>query len=197
MKPILQIVALFIFLAGPLQANQDGIIVRQSSVHADTSSTSARVGVLNAGSRVSIFGRKGGWKEIFSEEKSIIGWVRSYQVREGAFTEQAKQETQEDSRGFLSGLASFSRKASRFFGSGGNSSSSSGTATIGVRGLSEAEIKSAQPDLEELAKMQQYASNKKRLKKFQLNGQLSSNDVAHIKSAKKNKSGSGAGVIDK
>jgi hypothetical protein len=152
--------------------------------------------LLGAGNRVSIFGRKGGWKEVFSEENSLVGWVRSYQVREGSFSEQARAEPEEDSRGFLAGLASFSRKASRFFSSG-ESGKSSGTATIGVRGLSEAEIKSAQPDFDELAKMQNYASNQSRLKKFQLNGQLSSNDVPHIKSAKKNKSSGGAGASDK
>lgn len=181
MKPYVLTLVLFIFLVAPLQANQDGMIVREAPVYADASSLSRQVGKFRAGSRVSIFGRKGGWKEVYSDEKSILGWVRGYQVREGSYTQQVKQETQQDSRGFLAGLASFSRKASRFFSSK-SSSTSSGTATIGVRGLSEAELKSAQPDFDELAKMQQYSSDSSRLDKFVLKGQLSANEVAHIKS---------------
>ncbi len=186
MKIYIQISVLFVLLVPPLQANQDGIIVRLAPVHSEASSASPKVGQFAAGTRVSLFGRKGGWKEVFSSSKSLVGWVRSYQVREGVVTEQAQVQTpEEDSRGFLSGLASFSRKASRFFSSG-SSSTSSGTATIGVRGLSEGEIKSAKPDLDELAKMQKYASNRARIDQFVLNGQLDANKVKHIK-IKKNK----------
>lgn len=196
MKLYILIPALFILLAAPVQANPDGIIVRLAPIHANASSTSPQIGQLSAGIRVNIFGRKGGWKEIYSEEKSIVGWVRSYQVREGNYTKHVQQETQEDSRGFLSGLASLSRKASRFFTTG-DSNTSSGTATIGVRGLSEEQIKLAQPDFDELAKMQQYSSNQSRLDKFKLNGYLRANDVKHITLKKKKKSSSGAGNLNK
>lgn len=188
MRNYFQVLALGLLLTAPALANQDGLIVRLSPLHDKASSTSQRVGQLSAGSRVTIFGRKGGWKEVFSEEKSMVGWVRSYQVREGNYAEQAPKETEEDSRGFLAGLASFSRKASRFL-TGNNSSTSSGTATIGVRGLSEAEIKSARPDFSELEKMQQYSSNRSRLDRFVFKGQLSANDVPHIGSKKKSSSG--------
>ena len=197
MKNPLQILALnfFLFLPALSMADQQGIIVRQAPVHADASSLSQRIGQLAAGSRVKIFGRNGGWEEVFSEQSEIVGWVRSYQVREGDYTEPTViEEAEEDSRGFLSGLASLSRKASRFFSSD-SSSTSSGTATIGVRGLSEAEIKSAKPDLEELSKMQQYASNQSRMKKFRQSGHLRANDVKHIDpDAKQNSSSSGSGT---
>ena len=87
-----------------------------------------------------MFSRQGGWKEIFADEKAILGWVRSYQVREGNFEPTVQTESKSDSRGFLAGLASFSRRASGFFKSS-SGRTSSGTATIGVRGLSEEEIK--------------------------------------------------------
>jgi hypothetical protein len=197
MKHPLQILALsfLLFLPAPSMADQQGIIVRQATVHADASSVSQRVGQLAAGSRVKIFGRNGGWKEVFSEQAEIVGWVRSYQVREGDYTEPAViEEAEEDSRGFLAGLASLSRKASRFFSSD-SSSTSSGTATIGVRGLSEAELKSARPDLEELAKMQQYASNQSRMKKFKQSGHLNANEVRHLDpDAKQNTSSDGSGA---
>jgi hypothetical protein len=197
MKNPLQILALSFLLLLPVlsMADQQGIIVRQAPVHADASSLSNRVGQLAAGSRVKIFGRNGGWKEVFSEQTEIVGWVRSYQVREGDYTEPAViEEAEEDSRGFLAGLASLSRKASRFFSSDSRSTSA-GTATIGVRGLSEAELKSAKPDLDELAKMQQYASNQSRMKQFKQNGHLNINDVKHIDpSAKQNSSSGGSGT---
>jgi len=183
MKRFLQILAVFILLVAAVQA-QDGIIVRRASVYVDASNLSSPVGQIQAGSRVSVFGRKGGWKEIFSEEKSVVGWVRSYQVREGDFAPQVETETKSDSRGFLAGLAAFSRKASGFF-KRDSSSTSSGTATIGVRGLSEAEINSAVADFAELEKMKQFASNPKRVSGFANQGALAALKVPHFSGPKK------------
>ena len=162
-----------------MQADQQGIVVRQAKVYADANSASGQVGKVAAGTRVSIFERRGGWQEIFSEERSMIGWVRSYQVRESKGGSQVITAQKEDSRGFLSGLAALSRKASGFF-TQDNSATSSGTATIGVRGLSEAEINSAQANFEELEKMKKYTSSGKRMTSFVEAGGLNANAVAHI-----------------
>ena len=188
MKSFLQILtSLLLLLAVSVQASQQGVVVRLAPVHAKANAGSALVGQLSPGTRVSIFSRQGGWKEVYSEPQQLVGWVRSFQVREGQVVQQTSQaKTESDSRGFLSGLASFSRKASRFF-RGSGSSTSSGTATIGVRGLSEEELKSAKPDLEQFAKMKQFASDGTRVAKFKLDGQLSEQQVAHIKKKKKKK----------
>ena len=164
----------------PAAASQDGVVVRSAAVYSDASSTSHKVGKLTAGTRVTLFSRKGGWQEVFAEQQETIGWVRSYQVRPGNFEAATSVETSEDSRGFLSGLASFSRKASSFF-STRSGSTSSGTATIGVRGLSEAEIKSAQADFAELERMNSFASSGQRMQAFTREGQLKAQTVAHIK----------------
>ena len=132
---------------------------------------------------MNIFSRHGGWEEIFAEQENLVGWVRSYQVRGEEYAPRVETGAETDSRGFLSGLAAFSRKASRFFSSGSQTSNSS-TATIGVRGLSEEEINSAKPDPVELRKMQGYASNPQRMARFQLEGQLSANQVKHLKIGK-------------
>jgi hypothetical protein len=192
MKYCIQVFILFVFLFAPLQASQDAIVVRDALVYTAANSTSQQVGKVAAGTRVSVFDRKGGWEEIFYEKESIIGWVRSYQIRGGSFTPAAEIETQPDSRGFLAGLAAFSRKASGFFRSS-NATTSSSTATIGVRGLSEAEINAAKPDFDEFEKMQQYASNNQRLVEFSQQGQLSVNNVKHLSASKK--SGNHSGVI--
>ncbi|MCH7880814.1 MAG: SH3 domain-containing protein [Proteobacteria bacterium] len=171
-------------LAIPLTA-EEAIVVRLSTVYAKASSASDQVARIEAGSTVEVFERKGGWKQIFSEQKSIIGWVRSYQVRTvySGFTPEIK--TEPDSRGLLSGLASFSRMASSFFGSGGGTSGSARTATIGIRGLSEEEIRGARPDLEELDRMQQFASSSTRMPGFTQEGQLVARNIAHIEDKKK------------
>lgn len=100
-------------------------------------------------------------------------------MRAGNYDSPASVETGEDSRGFLAGLASLSRKASSFF-STRSGSTSSGTATIGVRGLSEAEINSAQADFVELEKMGRFASGGTRMTAFTRAGKLEARSVAHI-----------------
>jgi len=194
MKYYFKICVLSIFLVAPLQADQDAIVVREALVYPATSSTSQALGKIAAGTRVSVFGRKGGWKEVYYEKESIVGWVRSYQIREGSLTPAVDGETGSDSRGFLAGLAAFSRKASGFFRSS-NSPTSSSTATIGVRGLSEAEINAARPDYDEFKKMQQYASNNVRLVEFSQSGRLSVNNVKHLAANKKQDRSIGANEV--
>ena len=170
-------------LAIPLSA-EEAIVVRLATVYAKASSASDQLTRIEAGSKVQVFERKGGWKQIFSDQKSIIGWVRSYQVRTvySGFTPEIK--TEPDSRGFLSGLASFSRKASSFFRTS-DAGGSARTATIGIRGLSEEEIKKARPDLEELDKMQQFASSSTRMPGFTKEGQLVARTIAHFRDQEK------------
>jgi len=181
MKKPLCIALLLVSLVAFAQTAPEGVIVRQATVYADASSAAQPVGRIKAGTRVSVFGRQGGWKEIFSEKKALTGWVRVYQVREGDYAPQVvnTQEDEEDSRGFLAGLASFSRKASGFF-TQDDSATSTGTATIGVRGLSEEEIKSAKADFRELKKLKKYSSSRKRMSKFKSGGGLKSSKVPHI-----------------
>lgn len=183
MKPCLLFILLFFAFTGAPAAEQQAVIVRLATVYADASSLSARVGQMSAGSRVSVFERQGGWKQIFSDEKAILGWVRSFQVREASQLPVAEVKTESDSRGFLSGLATLSRKASGFFNNSGGSSSSS-TATIGVRGLSESEIKSAKPDFKQLAKLKTFASSKKRMTSFTRKGSLKAKSVAYLPGGK-------------
>jgi len=179
MKQLVSILVLTYLLVTPLQANQDGIIVRSAEVYTKAKHGSKRVGQVSAGTPVDIIQRQGGWKKINSMEGSLSGWVRSYQVRDKTSAATVAVETESDSRGFLAGLASFSRKASSFFKSD-KGNTSSGTATIGVRGLSEDEIKAARADFAEFEKMKLFTSSKKRARSFAKKGGLSSIKVPHI-----------------
>ena len=180
---MLSLLLCIMLVAGPLRADEQGTVIRRAAVYADPSSAAERVGLLQAGARVSLFNRKGGWREIFSEEQAIIGWVRVYQVRQGNFDTAVSDDGGADSRGFLAGLASFSRKASGFFSQDSTTASSS-TSTIGVRGLSEVEIKSARADFGELEKMKKFASSERRVKAFAARGGLKASKVPHISGAK-------------
>ena len=117
-----------------------------------------------------------------AQELELTGWVRVYQVRAGDYASAAPTVEQEDSRGFLAGLASFSRKASGFF-TQDSAATSSGTATIGVRGLSETDIRSAKPDFAELEQMESYASKPERMARFTAQGGLRAHKLPYIKDA--------------
>lgn len=183
MKHILSILLLSVLLVAPLRADQDGVVVRTAPVYAKANYGSRRLAQVQAGTRVTISGRQGGWEKIISQQYSISGWVRSYQVRAAESAPAVQAESDSDSRGFLAGLASFSRKASSFFKSG-DQNTSSGTATIGVRGLSEEEIKTAQADFLEFEKMKQFASSGKRVAGFSRQGGLKAVKVPHISGKK-------------
>ncbi len=163
-----------------LAAEDLAVVVREATVYSKADRNSSKVSNLPAGTEVNIFGRQGGWKEIYSDKLQVIGWVRSFQVREGVTLDIPQTEKSADSRGFLSGLASLSRKASGFFNLDGGATSS-GTATIGIRGLSEEEINTAQADFNELKKMKSFASSQKRQQTFSNEGNLQANKVEHIK----------------
>jgi len=184
MLSLLRVLLVFVLLGSEVRAESQGIIVRQATVYTDASIAAGSVGNVPAGVTVTMFKRKGGWQEIYSEERSIIGWVRSYQVRVGNYNSSVVNQEKEDERGFLSGLATFSRTASGYF-TQDSGTTSSGTATIGVRGLSEVEINSAEPDFEELKKMDQYASDDKRVKRFSTAGGLQAHKVPYISEIRK------------
>ncbi len=179
MKSYSCILLLILLSIVPVQADQQGIIVRQASVFTDASSLSKRAGQLKAGTAVTIFERRGGWQEVFAEKSEITGWVRIYQVRAGDYSSTKVVTEQEDSRGFLSGLAAFSRKASGFF-TQDSAATSSSTATIGVRGLSETEIKSAKANPREFKRMKKFASKADRMSAFTSKGKLKATKVPYL-----------------
>jgi len=174
---------IFFVLPVPLQAMDQGLVIRNTNVYPRASGNDQPLGRIPAGAEVSVFSRQGGWKEIFSDQLDLIGWVPSYHVREGYQAPPVVIESATDSRGFLSGLASFSRQISGFF-SHRDSATSASTATIGVRGLSEDQIRKASPDLLELEKLKRYASDKNRMRAFADRGGLAARQVDHLEAQK-------------
>lgn len=158
----------------------DATIISDTALYQRPSIQSNIIQQLGAGTFVTIDSRQGGWKKI-SVDKTRQGWVRSYRVRSG--TLKVSQQEQE-SGGFFSSLASLSRKASGLFSSKKKDYSFQRTATIGVRGLSEEQIKNAQPDVKELNKMETFRSNKSVASNFARQGKLAAAKINHMPKTK-------------
>ncbi|MCK5667383.1 MAG: hypothetical protein KAI17_28040 [Thiotrichaceae bacterium] len=157
-------------------AAETATVVSDSSLYQRPAVQSSIVQQIKAGTTANIDSRLGGWKQISFND--ISGWVRSYQVRSGNYS-YIKQE--QNSGGFFSGLASLSRKASGLFTSNNKKGYSfQNTATIGVRGLSEEQIKNAKADLNELKKMETFRSSRKNSKKYAKQGHLKAIKVSHM-----------------
>ena len=175
-----------ILLYAPSGFAETATIVSSAPLYQHPAYDAPVIGQLNAGQSVELKDRSGGWKQVSTSNNGDknSGWVRSYQVRTGEITSVKQAPT---SGGFLSGLASLSRKASGLFSSNNqdqNRRSDKAVATIGVRGLSEEEIKNASPDFKEMEKMEGFRVSKKSAKNYAGKGQRTSIKLAHMPRSK-------------
>jgi len=153
-------------------------VISDSPLHQSPSLQSSVLVTLITGTKVETIKRTGGWKLVKTEGKRAkFGWVRSYKVRQGNFTIVNREK---NVGGFFSGLAKLSRKASGLFSSKKKEYNIQTTATIGVRGLSEEEIKNAQPDLKQLALLDSYKVSPKIASSFSQSGLLKAIKLAHF-----------------
>jgi hypothetical protein len=163
---------------------QSATIISDTALYQSPRVTSSKIAAsITAGTPVTIHSRLGGWKKI-SDVNGSEGWVRSYKVRSGAIVITEKEQ---NSNGFFSGLANLSRKASGLFSSEKKDYSFQRTATIGVRGLSEEQIKNAKPDMKQLNKMESYSSNKKSAHHYARIGQLQAHTISHLPKSRSEK----------
>ncbi len=176
MKSLIRLsVVLLIFTALDAHA-QTATIITQAQMYENPSDQSRVIKQLDTGTQVSEILRQGGWKKI-EHDASITGWVRSHKVRQGSIV---IQEQKKQSGGFFSSLASWSRKASGLFSSEKKGYSFQRTATIGVRGLSEEQIKHAKPDYKQLDKMESFRSNNNSARLYAKAGNLKADKVPHM-----------------
>lgn len=159
-------------------------VVTDTSLYQTPSIQAVKLRNIVAGTPVDLVRQVGSWKQISVTADDSSGWVRSYQVRSGDI--QITTEKQE-SGGFFGALASLSRKASGLFSSERKGYSYQRTATIGVRGLSEEQIKNAQANYAELEKLESFRSSKKHSEKFALNGHLKARKIKHMPKSSKEK----------
>lgn len=123
-------------LAVPAQAQQDAAVIKRATeLRQDPAESSASLGALAADSAVARTGeRKGSWVKVRTAQ-GTTGWVHMFDVGAQAGAAAASS----GSGAATSGL----RSLGGLFGGG---SSTTATATVGIRGLSAEDIANAQPN---------------------------------------------------
>ncbi len=122
---------------------------------------------LSPQTKVQLVERKGAWSRVKTDSQT--GWVRMMHLR-GGITLDEPATTTGSSGGFLSG-------ANRFFGGNKQGNMRAQSATLGVRGLSPEELKSASPNPQALATAKSFASTKADAEQFAKAANLSSAKV--------------------
>ncbi len=141
------------------------IVVRLSNLKSKASFTAPTIKQVKLGYQVSIVSKQGAWVQVQGIQDASRGWLRSYQLRSNVSAKSLQLAQNKSSES--NGLADLSRSTSALLGtSKKKKSGSSVVATIGIRGLSEQELKQAKPNPVEFKKMQSYASNKKLVAQF-------------------------------
>ena len=168
-------------------------VIRTAVLKATPSFGATTTTVLPVGKAVSLGARAGGWQKVtVLPDAKLSGWLRTYQVRTNINASQDIVESRASKRGLLSGLSSLSGSTASLLGrrelEGGSGNI---TATIGIRGLGEAELENARPDTEELIQLIEHSVSGKTAKEFARAGGLKSQKVKVLpgKTKKKNKGG--------
>jgi hypothetical protein len=153
---------LYAALTVPAYASQTAYTVRSTEIKQLPYSDAKTLGTLNEKASVSVMSRQGGWVKITSAKGN--GWVRMLSLR-GDSTAKRSGDT---------GLQSLINV--------GRSGSSGIAMTTGVRGLSEEDLKNAQPNPAEFEKMQKYAVNKAMAEKFARDAKLKNQQLDYLPS---------------
>jgi hypothetical protein len=147
--------------ASAVLADEQGFTLRDVEVKAKPFLDAAAVGKVPARTAITVIERQGGWARI--KVGATAGWVRLLTVRLGN-PDPAKNDT-----AFLASL-----------GVGKQRSASGPTATTGVRGFSEEDLKAARPDPEQLGRMDGFAVTAARAADFAAAGKLSAQAVPYV-----------------
>jgi hypothetical protein len=154
--------ALFLYamLAMPVHAGQIAYAVRSTEIKQQPYSDAATVATLAEKAGVDILARQGGWVRISSDHGN--GWVKMFSLRSDSAVRKPGD----------SGLQSMLNVA--------RTGSSGITVATGVRGLTEEDLKNAQPNPGEFAKLQDYAANKAKAERFAHDAKLKSLQLDYL-----------------
>ncbi|OAI51085.1 hypothetical protein AYO46_01895 [Betaproteobacteria bacterium SCGC AG-212-J23] len=154
---------LALFLAPLLAHAEPAIVVRASELKAQPATDAATVTQLAADAAVDAGERSGGWVRI-KTSSGAEGWVKMLSLRYGGPGAGKKGDT---------GLTQAINVAR---------TGASGTqVTTGVRGLDEADIRTARPNPAELKKLESYAESKQDSAGFAESGKLKAQRVEYPK----------------
>lgn len=151
-----------ILLALPLlAAAQDQAFTNRSTELKDRADAEARtVTTLSENTPVKVLARGGGWTRVEAGGQS--GWVRVFHLRFPGSVESTSSSS--SGGGFLSSLGSVV--------TGQRSNPRANLATTGVRGLSQEDLKNANPDPEALRRLQSFRADRAAAERFARDGQL-------------------------
>jgi len=144
----------------PVYAEQAAYAVRTTEIKQQPFSDAATVATLKEKASVNILSRQGGWVNINSESGN--GWVKMLSLRNDEIA--AKKGD--------SGLQNLLNA--------GRSGSIGVTVATGVRGLSEEDLKNAQPNPKEFEKLQNYAVDKAKAEEFAADIKLKSQKLDYL-----------------
>ena len=177
-------VVLFVSLlqSAVLYAQEPLFTNRATEMRAAPDDAAKVVRALPEKSTVQQLQRKGAWTMVqftTGTDKSPVketGWVRMMHLRGGVVVVDSPSSSSSGG-GFMS---SFNRLLS---GNSGRSSTQAQNATVGIRGLSPEELKTASPDAAALAKMNSYKSEKPEAERFAKEAKLAKADVPELNDA--------------
>lgn len=160
--PLLILVAMA--AAGAAHAAENGSLIRAETLREQPFIDAAAVDSLAANEAVAIAARQGGWMQVGARGKT--GWVKMLNVRLAG-------------GGSTGGSGGLMAAASLF-----RTGSSGTTVTTGVKGLSEEDLRNAQPDRAQLAALAAQATTPAAASAQASANGLKPNEVAYLKAGK-------------
>jgi uncharacterized protein YgiM (DUF1202 family) len=146
-------------LISALAVAEPATLLRDTELRSDPQSTATVVQSLKSKSSVDITARKGAWAQV-TLASGKTGWVRLLNLRTGSG---------QKGEGGLGALASVFKT-----GSSGN------TVSTGVKGLSEEKLKTAQPNADEVKRLDKQKTSAGDARTFAKQGKLSSQQVNYL-----------------
>ena len=154
---------LFALLAVPAVAAETGSVIRADGIRVEPFRDARTIATLNAGDKVEIVKKNGGWLQIKSPKGK--GWVHMLNVR--------KEGVRKDSGG-AGGLLDMVT---------GRAGTGKVVSTTGIRGFDEVELKAAKYNEVELNLLESYTVNQTEAKLFATQGQLVARKFEYLPSS--------------
>lgn len=167
---------------------ETGLILEAVTLKLEPQGGAADGPTLAANTSVEIVARDAGWLKV-AGPRGETGWVRLSAVKLDNASQTAEPEA-ENSGGFMQGLA---RGLTGLFGGGGGDAGGATTATIGIRGLSKEALAAAEPNPEELVKMEGYRALPESMHNFASERGLTTRSVNYLPDPSPVQNGSNSG----
>lgn len=151
----------FLLLPG-LALAETGTVIKSSDLRAKPFADAVVTGSLPAKAVVTINKRQGAWMQVTTAQ-GTSGWIKLLNVRTGSGTSKGGGET-------VGKLASLFKTGS-----------SGTTVSTGVKGLSEEQLKTAQPDEKEAARLKGFSSSAADARQAAKQAKLKAQDIAYIR----------------